>query len=449
MFKTIIRRFSTHSSGAPQPSILPCQRLLFDIPDDICYFNTSYMGPGLKSLIDAGSVGLSRKLHPWTLTAPDFFNECDELRSLIAQLFPSDYVSPSDIALVPSVSYGTATIAKNLPKMIEKHFNNYNNDSNNNKNDKNANTRINIVVLNEQFPSTIYCWFDFIKKNPHLNIELRFVQRSNPNKQWTQDVINNIDENTILVNIPNVHWSDGSLIDVKKISQHIENSGFRPRCHLLLDLTQTLGCMPYTSDDDSAWFKNVDFVVCAHYKWLLGPYTMSFMYMNNKSNNNNYQIEFDSLEQSWMNRDNSRDFNNLVNYSDNYANGALKFDCGQKSNLQLMPMAISALKQIHEWEPIKIYHTLGYYNNQLSKQMKQLGLEPMDENERGKHIMGIKFDTNKVPGDEILAALKEENVYASVRGNSIRIAPHLHCRESEFEKFGHVLAKVLQHHGLL
>ena len=48
-------------------SVIPNQRHLFDIPDDVAYFNTATMGPMTTASVEAGKAGLARKLRPWSI----------------------------------------------------------------------------------------------------------------------------------------------------------------------------------------------------------------------------------------------------------------------------------------------------------------------------------------------------------------------------------------------
>jgi hypothetical protein len=61
--------------------MIPCQRHLFDIPDNIAYLNCAYMSPLMKSVAAAGRAGMDRKLHPWEILSGHFFTEPDELRA--------------------------------------------------------------------------------------------------------------------------------------------------------------------------------------------------------------------------------------------------------------------------------------------------------------------------------------------------------------------------------
>ena len=72
-----------HQSPNPKadsPAVLPSQRLLFDIPEDVAYLNSAYMGPMPKIAVEAGERGLRAKLNPWTIAPADFFTESEAVR---------------------------------------------------------------------------------------------------------------------------------------------------------------------------------------------------------------------------------------------------------------------------------------------------------------------------------------------------------------------------------
>src|SRR5437899_1809722 len=88
--------------------MIPCQRHLFDIPDDVAYLNCAYMSPLMKPALEAGTVGLARKAHAWDLTPDQFFTGADEFRATAAQLL---FCWTGCIAIVPSACYGIAIAA--------------------------------------------------------------------------------------------------------------------------------------------------------------------------------------------------------------------------------------------------------------------------------------------------------------------------------------------------
>src|SRR5262245_7608456 len=67
-------------------TLIPSQRHLFEIPDDIAYFNCAYMSPLPRASVAAGECGLARKTRPWTITPDDFFNASEVVRARFAGL---------------------------------------------------------------------------------------------------------------------------------------------------------------------------------------------------------------------------------------------------------------------------------------------------------------------------------------------------------------------------
>lgn len=65
------------------------------------------------------------------------------------------------------------------------------------------------------------------------------------------------------------------------------------------------------------------------------------------------------LEENWILRAGSEDFARLVDYRDEYQPGARRFDFGQRTQFELLPMAIAALEQIADWQVPRVAATLA------------------------------------------------------------------------------------------
>ena len=91
--------------------MIPSQRHLFDIPDDVAYLNTAYMSPLLTSVVRAIDNGSRLKANPWKLKISNFFDDIDEARELFSSLM---HTIGSNVAIIPSASYGVQTAANNL-----------------------------------------------------------------------------------------------------------------------------------------------------------------------------------------------------------------------------------------------------------------------------------------------------------------------------------------------
>ncbi len=377
--------------------MLSSQRSLFDIPDDICYFNCGYMSPLLKSVAKAGVEGVMKKATPWTLTPTDFFTESNAARNLFAQLINA---KATDIAIIPSASYGISVAAKNLKIEGDQH----------------------ILVLNDQFPSNIYSWQELCKEtSAHIKTIAQPLDHD-----WTSAVLGAITPKTAIAALPNCLWTDGGLLDLEKIGEKLRSVGAK----LVLDVTQSLGAMPLDIQKVQP-----DFLIAASYKWLLGPYSVGFLYAAPHQQNGL------PIEHNWLNRKGSEDFSKLVDYQDDFQLGAVRFDMGQRANFALMPMAVEALRQILEWGVAEIYETLTHRTGEIAEYGTKLGLASVPLKYRAGHFLGLEFKGG-VP-ETLLKQLAADNIFVSARGNSLRVTPHLYNTDHDADRLLNALKKHL------
>ena len=364
--------------------MIPCQRHLFDIPDDVAYLNCAYMSPLMKPALEAGTVGLARKAHPWELTPDKFFTGADEFRATGAQLLDC---SAECIAIVPSASYGIATAARNLP--VKKGQS--------------------ILVLEEQFPSNYYPWQ---RRAEETGASLKVVAWPADN-DWTAAVLDSLTSDVAIAALPNVQWTSGGRLDLVRIGAACRKLGVA----LVLDLTQSLGALPFSVGHLQNGVQP-DLAVAASYKWLLGPYSVGLLYVAPK-----WQQGI-PLEENWIQRADARDFSSLILYTENYDEGARRFDMGERSNFALLPAAVRAMKQLLEWDVARISETAGALNRQLAGAAADLGFSAPSEPWRAPHYLALRRKA-AIP-KELPEMLAREKVFVSVRGSSIRVTPHVY-----------------------
>lgn len=379
-------------------TLIPNQRHLFDIPEDVAYLNVATMGPLPVAAAEAGQRGLARKLQPWTIPDADFFEDTRRLRPLLAQLIGAD---EAGIAFVPSASYGLAVAARNI--MLAKGQK--------------------ILLLEDQFPSNVYTWRELARAT---GAQIETV-RAAGNASLSDALLQAITPETGLVACANVRWTDGARIDLTTIGARCRQVG----AALVLDLTQSCGAMVF---DVRA--VQPDFVVVAGYKWLLGPYAMGFLYAAPHRRGGT------PLEQNWINRDGAEDFSRLIDYRDRFAPGAERYDMGERSNFALLPAFHAAVQQILDWGVDRIEATLAHRNRALAAELEALGLPAMAEAERGPHYLGALLP-DTAPTD-LTARLKAEKIFVSKRGNRLRITPHLFTSDADVARF---LAALKRHLG--
>ena len=376
---------------------LACQRSNFDIPSDITYLNCAYMGPLSHRVVAAGQEGLQRKAQPWKIAPDDFFTQVEVARGLFSRVIGGD---EDGVALLPSVSYGIACAARNVP----------------------VPSGSEIVVLAEQFPSNIYMWQDLANRS---SARLSTVQRP-ADGDWTREILATLSSRTALAAIPHCHWTDGTQVDLAQVGAELRSVGGA----LVVDGCQSVGALPIDVSQVQP-----DFLVTGSYKWLLGPYSHGFMWMAPRWRDG------EPLEQNWIGRANSRDFAALVNYTDQFAAGARRFDVGEVSNFGLLPATIAALEQCLEWGVESIQRTLRGHTDFIAEQAERLGLGVAPAPNRAGHLIGLRLGGRDPRA--LAAALAKARVYVSVRGDSVRVAPHVYNDTEDLERFIEVLADTL------
>lgn len=97
-----------------------------------------------------------------------------------------------------------------------------------------------------------------------------------------------------LVALPQLHWCDGTLLDLPRIAEVCRRLSERHhrRVLLVLDLTQSLGAVPL---DLGA--VQPDAAAASVHKWLCGPYGHSLLYISP-----HWQGEWTGLEEHERNR---------------------------------------------------------------------------------------------------------------------------------------------------
>ncbi len=373
------------------------QRNLFDIPEGIAYLNCAYMSPLPRAAREAGEAALARKAHPWEITTRDFFDEAETARGLFAELVGGE---PEGVAIIPSVSYGISVAAANSALRPDQ----------------------TIVLLEDQFPSNVYPWRDLAERTGAT-----IVTVARPlDFDWTRALLEHIDERTGVVAVPNCHWTDGTLVDLVRVGERAREVG----AALVVDTAQSLGAYPL----DVAAVRP-DFLVAPTYKWLLGPYSLGFMYVAP------HRREGRPLEFNWITREESEDFAGLVSYRGGYQPGARRFDMGERSNFGLMPIAIASLRQILEWRVDKIAATLRDLTARIERDARALGFDATPSEQRVGHMIGLRSSPALPP--DLAARLAAAGVYVSVLGTAIRVSPHLYNTYEDVERLFQVLAQAL------
>jgi selenocysteine lyase/cysteine desulfurase len=386
----------------------PAHRELFSLPSDLHYLNCAFMGPLPKASEEAGIEGIRRKRNPAEMRPEHFFEESDRVREAFVGLLGGD--DPGRVAILPSVSYGVAITARNAGLKAGDE----------------------VILARDQFPGNVYGWMRVAEE---VGARVRLVDppgrdvggQAGRGRGWNERILDAIGPRTRVVSLGHVHWTDGTLFRLESIGARAREVG----ALLVVDGTQSVGALPFDLDQIRP-----DAVLCATYKWLLGPYSVALGW---------FGPAFDDgvpLEETWIAREGSRDFGGLVNYREDYASGAVRFDVGERSNFALLPMVLASLRLLEEWGVATVQEHARMITDPFTGWARERGIGVEDDAWRAHHILGLRLP----PGTDLAKVhrrLEERRVFVSLRGEAVRVSPHLYNDAEDLEALREALSAAL------
>lgn len=348
------------------------------------------MSPLMNHLEIIAQDAISSQKHPHKVLTEDFFNSSQGLKERFARLIKVE--NPEQIAIIPSVSYGIANVVNNIAMAAGQ----------------------NVVTTAEQFPSNVYPWMHLC--NEHKG-QLRQVSRPDDNLCWSDAIIDQIDDNTVAVAMGHVHWADGYKFDLIRIARAARQHG----ALVIIDGTQSVGALNFPIDEIKP-----DALICAGYKWLMGPYSIGVAYYGP------YFDDKEPIEHNWINRKDSDIFQHLVNYQPAYRPAANRFSVGETSNFILTPILSAAIDKIHEWTIPRIQDYCHALIGDFVGTWKNLGYAMNTGDAFVPHLFGIRLPEG-ADSTLIKPILSKHHIHVSFRGNAIRVAPHVYNDRRDME----------------
>jgi len=309
--------------------MLPSQRALFDIPSDVCYLNAASYTPLPLATLEAGRATVGRKGRPWLINNDFAAQQYSRTRQAAARLIHAD---AADVALIPSISYGVATVAKIIPVPADSR----------------------VIVLHDDHSSPVLEWLTRARDGAFT---VDTVQ--NPNDHdWTSAVLETIERAgaapVAIVSISSVHWADGAELNITAIARAVRARG----AVFLIDATQGAGVL-----DLDVRALDPDFVVFPTYKWLLGPYGRAFIYVAKRHQGGI------PLEQTSYGRKAVRAEQDVYFTDTDYVGDARRFDMGERDHFISMEMASIGMEMMADWGAEPIATRLGALTERLAQQL--------------------------------------------------------------------------------
>ncbi len=380
--------------------MLPSQRHLFEIPRDVAYLNNGSFTPLPRCVREAGEAGVAVKSTPWLMDHAAIDRRVETIRATAASFIGAQ---ADDIAIVHSAAYGIATAAANLAIT--------------------ATTRI--LLIEGEFPSQSLEW---ARRAQQTGAMLDVVPRPEDG-DWTAAILRRIEQPGLppvgIAALTPLVWTDGTLIDLEHLVPALRQQG----AAIVVDATQAVGVLPIDVGRLAA-----DYLVFPTYKWLLGPYTLAFLYVAPA------RQQGTPLEQYGANR---------IGGGDPFAGRlgdpvatARRFDMGQRNNPVSLPMALAGMELVRDWERDAISERQRMLTDALADRAEAYGLHPIPRPRRAPHILGLQPPAGLVTA-KLVAALAEHGVYVAERGGRIRIGAHVFNDEEDVARFAAALDRAV------
>jgi selenocysteine lyase/cysteine desulfurase len=381
---------------------LQCQKHLFSIEEDITYLNGAAYSPTLKSSVERGIEGIQLKAsHTHLIKGSDHFTLPQKVQKLFAQLINEpDY---ERIAVISSVSYGMAVVANNvhrIPKLSAKK---------------------NIIQIQDEFPNNVYA-FDRVCQKHDLVYKTIAKPDTLENRGglWNQSIMEGINTETAIVVIPHIHWIYGVKFDLEAISKHCKEVG----ALLVIDGTQSVGILDFDCQKIQP-----DALICAGYKWLLGPYSIGMAYFGE------FFDEGVPIEESWMHRAESDNFAQLIRYERAYRPKAQRYNMGEHTQFIQVPMLEDSLTQILNWGVNNMQNYCAKIIEKPLIALQELGCWVEESANRANHLLGIslpKSITGGVSHNQVFTdKLSANKIFVSNRGAAIRVSQNVYNTEAD------------------
>lgn len=373
------------------------QKHLFSIEEGITYLNGAAYSPTLKSSVERGFEGINLKaITPFKISGKDHFTLPEKVQKLFSQLVNiTDY---QRVAIISAASYGMAIVANNIHRL------------------PNLSQKKHIVQIQDEFPNNVYA-FDRVCQMHNLTYKTiaKPDVLKHRGKLWNEHILEGITAETAIVVMPHIHWIYGVKFDLETISKRCKEVG----ALLIIDGTQSVGALDFDVEKIQP-----DALICAGYKWLLGPYSIGLAYFGE------FFDEGVPVEESWMHRAESDNFAQLIRYERAYRPKAQRYNMGEHSNFILMPMLEDSLTQLLNLG----VDNIQYYTKTITQQpiiaLQELGCWLENETYRANHLLGISLPQS-IDNQSFTDKLSANKIIVSNRGVAIRVSQNIYNTEAD------------------
>jgi selenocysteine lyase/cysteine desulfurase len=351
--------------------------------DDATYLNSASCAPLPRVAVRAVEASLKAGQAPHRISDSVFFDVPHRLRANLAKLVGG---KPTEIALTTGASMGMSALSHLLDWRPGDE----------------------VITANGEFPLQYATWKPMEARE---GITLKIVA-ARERFITADDLIDAITPKTRVVSVSHVRFDDGSLLDAARVAAACHAVG----AVLVLDVSQSCGAVPLDVDE-----LGVDFLVCAGYKWLLGPHGTGFFWARGSHLTNARRGPF-----NWAAQD-AETFSAMNFVDPKPSQGARRWDAAESAtvfnlNLTAFDAGVDLVLQVGPAQMRE--HNLALIQLLFdSLPADCLPASPLDPAHRGPY--GSFTGQTRDETVALYQRLSNEKFVVSVRGGRIRVSPHL------------------------
>ena len=362
--------------------------------EDATYLNLAGQSPMPKVSLRAIQSAIADKKYPHHRTDSVFYEVPNRIRANIAQLIGA---KPEEIAVTTGASAGVIAVAYAL--------------------DWKAGDEV--IVGAKEFPLQYTIWKPMEER---VGLKVKIVS---PRDRFldADDLIGALTPKTRLVSVSHVRFDDGSMLDAKRLAAACHAQG----ALLLLDVSQSCGAIPMNVRELGA-----DFIVCAGYKWLFGPFGTGFFWIKHELLSRVLPAPF-----YWMAVAGSDNFAKLDFANPQPEDSAKRWDAPEWASY--FNFNLAGFDASLEFVLRMGAQTVERHNRELIELMfarlpkdRCVPASPLDTAKRGPYGCFTARTPEKTV--ELYHKLRAENVIVSLREGNIRVSPHLYNTERDIDR---------------
>jgi selenocysteine lyase/cysteine desulfurase len=361
--------------------------------EDATYLNLASQSPLPRVSIRAVQAALEAKKFPHHKPDSTFYEVPNRIRAGLAKIIGAQ---AEEIALTSGASAGLNAVAHGLTWQPGDE----------------------VITAKGEFPLQYTGW------KPMEDREGLKVKIVAPRDRFitTDDLIAALTPRTRLVSVSMVRFDDASLLDAQRLAAACHAQGTL----LLLDVSQCCGALPIDVNQLGA-----DFLICAGYKWLLGPFGTGFFWIKRE-----HLARVRPSPFYWMAVEGSHNFTALNFEDPKPAASAKRWDAPEWAsyfNFNLVAMDASVDFVLRAGAATVAAHNrklIEFLFERLPKDRCVIA-SPADANRRGPY--GCFAARNREKTAELYQHLRKENVIVSLREGNIRVSPYLYNTERDID----------------